>query len=70
MFVDYLGADAVIGFRNSMNVDYATYITGYVIADMLNKGSTMETALSRATEKYGENDGEENSSRDKYKTYK
>ena len=69
MFVDYLGADAVIGFRNSVNADYAANITGYVIADMLNKGSTMETALSRATEEYGENDGDENSSRDKYKAY-
>ena len=69
MFVDYLGADAVVGFRNSVNADYAANITGYVISDMLNKGSTMETALSMATEKYGENDGDENSSRDKYKAY-
>lgn len=70
MFADHLGADAVIVFRNSVNVDYAANITEYVVADMLNKGSTMDTALSMATEKYGENDGEENSSCDKYKAYK
>lgn len=62
MFVDYLGADAVIGFRNSMNVDYATYITGYVIADIISSFRENELSELRAgiygdenVNAYGEN---------------
>ena len=69
VFVDYLGADAVLGFRNSVNGQYATDITRYVIGDMLNKGSTVNSALANATKKYGKNDNIEDLSDDKYKAY-
>lgn len=67
VFLD-LSAEAVIGFHNSVNVDYATDVIFGVINNLI-KGMTIEEALDMVIGEYGENDGYQYPSDDKYKAY-
>lgn len=69
VFTDYLGADAVLGFKNSVNAIYAMDITKSVFDSMIIKGMTIGSALDKAEEKYGSNDDIMDSEKDKYFAY-
>ena len=69
VFTDYLGADAVLGFKNSVNAIYAMDITKSVFDSMIIKGMTIESALEKAEETYGANDDIMDSENDKYFAY-
>ena len=69
VFTDYLGADAVLGFKNSVNAIYAMDITKSVFDSMIIKGMTIGSALDKAEETYGSNDDIMDSEKDKYFAY-
>ncbi len=67
VFLD-LSAEAVIGFHNSVCVDYATEVIFGVINNLVN-GMNIQDALDIVIDEYGDNDGYQDSSDDKYKAY-
>ncbi len=69
MFIDDLGADAVLGFKNTVQASYATGITNSVMHSMLQQGNTLEDALQLAIKKHGKNDWFHNIEEDDYYAY-
>ncbi|MEI3378653.1 MAG: hypothetical protein V8R54_03610 [Coprococcus sp.] len=69
MFINDLGADVVLGFKNTVQASYATGITNSVMNSMLQQGNTLEDALQLAIKKHGKNDWFHNIENDDYYAY-
>lgn len=63
-----LSAGTIIGYHNSVEMHYSRNVMKETIDNLL-QGDVVKEALQKAIDIYGENDGYEDESRDKYKAY-